>query len=102
MSSPHVPSIGDRVIISGGKKVGSVERLVIDDDGEVTGFVIRYGWRGKKAKVALLTSVKWCNTGSVVLDLSRHHFDDLVDWVPPVTANERQSAPGTSQQAAHP
>lgn len=81
MATQQVPAIGSDVILSGGKKTGKVTSLISDGrDNMVSGFVVHYGWRKKKAKFVPMGDVKWVNSNNVIVDLSRRQFDGLSDW----------------------
>lgn len=101
MATQHIPAVGSHVILSGGKKSGSVTSLVTAEHGEtVAGFVVHYGWRKRKAKVVPISGVKWVNENSVVLELSRKQFDALNDWVAPTTSSDQTAGSGASGTAA--
>ncbi len=83
MAAQHVPAVGNHVLISGGKKAGTVTSLITASQRDtISAFVVHYGWRKRKAKVVPIEDVKWVNTNSVILTLSSKQFDELADWTP--------------------
>ncbi len=108
MAENHVPVVGSHVIISGGKKAGSVTSLITASDRvTVSGFVVHYGWRKRKAKVVPIEDVKWVNPDNVVLTLSRHQFDKLADWTSTSDSDAPMAEPASNSgvpagKPAHP
>lgn len=102
MAAQHVPSVGSHVIVSGGKKAGTVTSLITEGRGDVvSGFVVHYGWRGRKAKIVPIEDVKWVNPDNVVLTLSRKQFDHLANWTPSSTQEQVTGAGPTGGTAAN-
>lgn len=96
MAAPHVPAIGSHVLISGGKKAGTVTSLITAGQRDtVSAFVVHYGWRKRKAKLVPIEHVKWVNANNVILNLSSKQFDELSDWAP-----ARQSSSSVAESGA--
>ncbi len=103
MATQHIPAVGSHVILAGGKKSGTVSSLMAADGGEsVTGFVVHFGWRKRKAKVVPIADVKWVNDDSVVLTLSRKQFASLADWAPPASSGAAETNPAAASAARKP
>jgi hypothetical protein len=84
MADLRVPSVGNHLRFSDGKKSGTITNLVTADGSEqVVGFIVHYGWRGHHAKLIPMSEVKWVNEDNVVLELSLRQFDKLSDWTGP-------------------
>ncbi|HEX7104168.1 MAG TPA: PRC-barrel domain-containing protein [Nitrolancea sp.] len=84
MAELRVPSVGNHVRSSDGKKSGTVTNLVTaDGSDQVVGFIVHYGWRGHHAKLIPMSDVKWVNDDNVVLELSLRQFDKLSEWTGP-------------------
>lgn len=73
---------GTRVVTADGKKVGKVNRFVIDPiTNEVTHIVVQKGWLLSEDKVVDMHDVSSATEDNVILSKDLHNFDDL----PPFT-----------------
>ena len=76
MASQQVPTVGSRVLVSGGKKVGTVKSLVTSSDGQqVVALAVEHGLVRRKVTQVAMSAVKWVNPGNVVLAISAAQFE---------------------------
>ncbi|HUZ00935.1 MAG TPA: PRC-barrel domain-containing protein [Thermomicrobiaceae bacterium] len=80
MASQQFPTVGSRVLVSGGKKVGTVKALVAGSDGQqVVAFTVEHGLIHRRVIQVPMSAVKWVNPGNVVLAISATQFDSSPD-----------------------
>ena len=93
MATQELPTVGSKVLVSGGTKIGSVKALVSDERGkEVVGMTVESGLLRHHVRLVALDAVKWVNADSVVLRLTRKHFEDLPEYTEPAEHTEHAHA----------
>ena len=75
MASQQNPTVGSRVLVSGGKKVGTVKALLNGGDGgQIVAITVEHGMIRRATTRVPMSAVKWVNPGSVILGVSAAQF----------------------------